>query len=167
MRPWIAAGLAAALLAAAPAIADQHHFEFMNTERIGALRIGMAEAEIKRVLPGPPQKGREAYEAADGMFRQQWTYAKQGLVLSVSSDRKGGAKSIDGVLCRAACTLRTARGIGIGSPLAEVEKAYAAEFNQDESKLPGIFVAGSIYGGLVLNFKAGTVSAMHLGAVAE
>jgi len=166
MRPPILAALAAAILAAPPAAADKHHFEFMNKERVGELRIGTTQAEIARLLPGQPRRGREVYEAADGMYRQKWTYARHGIVLSVSSDKKGAPKTVDGITCGTRCTLKTARGIGIGSPLADVQKAYAAEYNKDESK-PDIFVAGSMYGGLILNFKGGKVSAFFLGAAAE
>ena len=166
MRLPILAALAAAILAAPPAAADKHNFEFMNKERIGELRMGSTQADIARLLPGQPQRNRERYEAADGMYRQTWTFPRHGVVLRVSSDKKGAPKTVDGITCGPRCALKTSRGIGIGSPLADVQKAYAAEYNKEESK-PDIFVAGSIYGGLILNFKGGKVSAFFLGAAAE
>lgn len=166
MRLPILAALAAAIFAAPPAAAQKDDFAFMNKERVGELRIGTTQAEIARLLPGQAQRGRERYEAADGMYRQKWTYAGQGIVLSLSADKKGAPKTVDGITCGTRCTLKTTRGIGIGSPLADVQKSYAAEYNTDESK-PDIFVAGSMYGGLILNFKGGKVSAFFLGAAAE
>lgn len=166
MRLPVLAALGAAILAAPPAAADKHHFEFMNKERVGELRIGTTQAEIARLLPGQPQRGRERYESADGMYRQKWIYARHGIELSVASEKKGAPKSADGIACKARCALKTARRIGIGSPLADVQKAYAAEYNKDESK-PDIYVAGSIYGGLIFNFQGGKVSAFFLGAAAE
>jgi hypothetical protein len=166
MRYLPAAALAAALLAAGPAVADKHHFEFMNKERIGELRIGLPEAAVRRALPGQPQRTREKLQEADGRYVLWWKYPKQGIELLMGSDKKGAAKQIATISCRAPCALRTSRGIGIGSALADVQKAYAAEFNKEDSK-DGVFVAGSIYGGLIFDFKAGKVSAMFLGPAAE
>lgn len=166
MRHLPAAALAAALLAAGPAAADKHHFEFMNKERIGALRIGMSEAEVRRALPGQPRRTREQFQAADGRYVLRWKYPEHGIELVMGAEKKGAAKQIDTIRCQGSCTLRTARGVGIGSALADVEKAYAAEFNKEDSG-KDVFVAGSIYGGLIFNFKAGKVSAMLLGAAAE
>ena len=166
MRMPILAALAVAVFAASPAVAQKDNFEFLKKETIGELRMGTTQAEVARLLPGQPQRNRERLEEADGKYRQKWTYARQGIVLSMSSDKKGAPKIVDGITCDARCTLKTSRGIGIGSSLADVQKAYAVEFNKEESKLPGSYVAGSIYGGLILNFKGGKVSAFFLGAAA-
>jgi len=166
MRRSIAAALAI-LAFAAPAAADKHHFEFMKKETVGPLRLEMTEAQVSQAVPGKPARGREQKWEADGLFHQKWTWGTQGLELGMASEKKGGAKTLESIKCTARCTLKTGRGIGIGSTLAEVQKAYAAEFNKEDSKLPGNFVAGSIYGGLILNFRGGKVSAMFLGAAAE
>lgn len=164
------AGLCALALlapAAAQQKSDEEVFKLMKSEKIGALRIGAPEAEVKRAVAAQPKRTREVFQAADARYVQRWTFARQGLTLRMGSDKKGAAKEIDAIECAARCALRTARGIGIGSALADVQKAYAAEFNKEESKLPGVFVAGTIYGGLILNLKGGKVSAMFLGAAAE
>jgi hypothetical protein len=142
-------------------------FKLMKTEKIGALRLEMKEAQIKQVLPKAPARSAEKLWGADGQYHSKWTYAAQGLTLGMVAEKKGGAKSLESIGCSARCTLKSARGIGIGSTLADVQKVYAAEFNKEESTLPGHFVAGTIYGGLIFNFKAGKVSAMYLGAAAE
>ena len=165
------AGLAALALAATAAAetkkSEEELFKLMKTEKIGELRLEMTEAQIKQVLPAAPKRSAEKLWGADGRYHSRWTYSAQGLTLGMVADKKGGPKSLESIGCDGRCTLKTTRGIGIGSTLAEVQKAYAAEFNKEESKLPGIFVAGTIYGGLILNFKAGKVSALYLGAAAE
>lgn len=172
MRQATAAGLAGlALFALATASAAQQKtedaaFKFMKSERLGALKLDMTGAEIAKLLPAKPARAREQLWGADGQYHQKWSYRAQGLTLGMVSEKKGAAKTLESITCAARCTLKTSRGIGLGSPLADAQKAYAAEFNKEESK-PGVFVAGSIYGGLVLNFKAGKVSAMFLGAAAE
>ena len=165
------AGLAALALAA-PAAAeakksDEELFKLMKIERIGELRLTMKEAEIKQHLPKAPARSAEKLWGADGQYHSKWTYSAQGLALGMVAEKKGGAKSLESIDCSARCTLKTTRGIGIGSTLADVQKAYAAEFNKEDSELPSVFVAGTIYGGLILKFKAGKVSAMFLGAAAE
>jgi hypothetical protein len=173
MRLHFAAGLAAiAFFAfAAPAAAqqktDEELFKLVKTERIGALHIGMTEAQVKQLLSAKPARGADRHWAADGQYHQKWTYAREGLTLTMVSEKKGGAKMVETIDCGARCTLKSTRGIGIGSTLADVQKAYAAEFNKDESKLPGVFVAGTVYGGLIFNFKGGKASQMFLGAAAE
>lgn len=169
-RPWILATAAAMLAAPAlglssPALADDD-FKLMKAETIGALKVGMAEADLRKIIPAQPQRGRDAYRGADGLYQQKWTYPKQGLSLWMVSEKARQPKSIDSITCTAGCTLRTARGIGIGSAEADVQKAYAAEFNKEESKA-GVFVAGSIYGGLIVNTKGGKVTSLFLGAAAE
>jgi hypothetical protein len=171
------AGLASvvvvALAAFAPAGASAQQkgedaaFKFMKSEKLGELKLEMPEAEIAKLLPAKPARGREQLWGADGQYHQKWTYGAQGLTLGMVSEKMGAAKSLESITCAARCALKTSRGIGLGSTLADAQKAYAAEFNKEESTKPGVFVAGSIYGGLILNFKGGRVSAMFLGAAAE
>jgi hypothetical protein len=160
--------LLAAILAVAPgqASADQHHFKFMQAERIGGLAIGTKAAEIGKHLSGQPVKSAEKNQAADGMWVQRWVFKDRGVTLGMESERRGGAKRIASITCEARCTLKTARGIGVGSPAADAIRAYAAEHNKEDSK-PSTFVAGSIYGGLILELKDGKVTRLFLGAAAE
>jgi hypothetical protein len=174
MRFHLAAGFAglAIFALAASAAAQQKSedaaFKFMKGEKFGALKLDMTEAEIAKLLPAKPVRSREQLWGADGQYHLKWSYRAQGLTLGMVSEKKGGTKTLESITCDVRCTLKTARGIGLGSSLADAQKAYAAEFNKEDSTKPGVFVAGSIYGGLVLNFnKAGKVSAMFLGAAAE
>ena len=159
--------LAFAVSAPAQQKSEEELFKLMKTEKIGELRIGLTEAQVKQVLPAKPARGPDRHWAADGQYHQKWTYAREGVKLTMVSEKKGGPKTVEMIDCYARCTLKTSRGIGIGSTLADAQKAYAAEFNKEESKLPGVFVAGTIYGGLILNFKAGKATTVFLGAAAE
>ncbi|HEY7608897.1 MAG TPA: hypothetical protein VIF14_06670 [Alphaproteobacteria bacterium] len=172
MRLSLAAGVVAGIAALASGAGAQQKsedemFKLMKSERIGALRLDMTEAQVKQILTARPVISREQLWGADGQYHLKWTYGAQGVRLGLVSEKKGGPKIVESIDCTARCTLTSARGIGIGSTLADVQKAYAAEFNKDESKLPQLFVAGTIYGGLLLKFKAGKVSSMFLGAAAE
>jgi hypothetical protein len=78
----------------------------------------------------------------------------------------GAPKSIASIVLTTPSRLSTTRGIRIGSTAKAVMKAYKAEWERESSK-PDIFVAGSIYGGLIFNFQNGKVSKIFLGAAAE
>jgi hypothetical protein len=165
----VAAALLAIPAAAAPAGAEtpeQAGERLMREDGIGPLRLQMTEAAIRRVLPDRPRRTKDVYEAADGMYRLRLIYARQGLVLALATEKKGAPHHLDAISCKPGCGLRTRRGIGIGSPAAKVGAAYAAEFNKEESK-PDLFVAGTIYGGLIFRLASGKVSEIFLGAAAE
>ncbi len=73
---------------------------------------------------------------------------------------------IDSMTLTGPGTLQAQRGIGIGSPEAEVAKAYGS-FRNAESSTPERFVAGSNFGGVILSFEQGRVSGIFIGAASE
>src|SRR4051812_47329402 len=85
----------------------------------------------------------------------------------MASDAKNGAKTVATITATAPCALETARGIRIGSSIAEVTKAYKKVQDKEQSVAGKSFVAGSIYGGVIFSFKDGKVSQIFIGAAAE
>jgi hypothetical protein len=88
----------------------------------------------------------------------------------MTSESGGGPKEIDRVIVRSPSTLRTKRGIHIGSTEQDVIKAYGGCQDEDgriHTKRGEQFVAGSIYGGIAFSFRNGRVSEILLGAAAE
>ncbi len=86
------------------------------------------------------------------------------------SSTPGGEKVIGSIGITAPSTLKSQRGIGSGSPEADVFRAYE-KFRAADSEgfgEPGrIFVVNSIYGGMIFTFSDGKVSELFLGAVFE
>ena len=158
--------IALAALLAGPAAGAEDEFALLRSERIGDLREGLSESALKGKIDCQPTRGRETLWGADGAWHQDWVYKDCGLVLGMSSEKKGGRKSIESISVSAPSTLRTKRGIKIGSTTAEVKKAYQRYWNKGDSE-DGDFVAGSIYGGLIFTFERGKVTAIFLGAAAE
>jgi hypothetical protein len=139
-----------------------------TAERIGGLRLGQPAGEVAAAVACAPQKGREAYEGATGEYVATWTMPACGVALKMSGPKKGGPKTVAGVTVTAPSVLATGRGIRIGATEAAVTAAYGRYRDREGASRPGrTFVAGSIYDGLIFDFKNGKVVRIFLGAAAE
>jgi ribose 5-phosphate isomerase len=141
-------------------------FAAMKKERIGGLGIGTPAAALLKALGQPSKKGKVVHQGADGNFVQTWTFATQGVEVGMTSGKRGGAQTIDSITLKGPSTLKTARGIGVGSTLADLARAYGAEKNAEESNAEA-FVVGSIYGGVIFRLAKEKVTEIFLGAAAE
>jgi hypothetical protein len=142
-------------------------FPLLKEERLGELRLGLTEKEVKAKIPCKLKKGQEEYWAATGDFVQKWEYPDCGITLDLSSEGKGGQKTVSAILVKSPSLLQTKRGIGIGSTEQEVAAAYGDCQDKEMSESGRSFVAGSVYGGLIFSFEHGRVSSIFLGAGAE
>lgn len=135
-------------------------------ETIGDLRIGAPAATVKKALGAPTKKSKIQLQEADGSYVQTWEYPAKGIALQMAAESSRGAQTIATIEIKAPCTLKTARGIGIGSALTELTRAYGADRNAEESD-DGAFVVGSSYGGVIFKLAAGRVERIFVGAAAE
>ena len=142
-------------------------FTLLREERIGTLRIGLSAGEVKKRIHCTLKRGPEELWGADGAYHQKWEYVGCGITLGMVSEKKGAPKSIESISLVSPSILSTKWDIRIGSTEQEVMKAYKSQWNREDSKHFGGFVAGSIYGGVMFNFKNGKVSRIFLGAAAE
>jgi hypothetical protein len=157
-------GIAAALAMQTSLWAD----EFLSErESLGKLKIGQKAAEVVEILGKPEAKGKDAMWEAIGEWVQEWKYPAQGVSLQMSAPKQNGTRSVLSLTARGACQFATARGIKIGSSEAEVRKAYGSVQDKEQSAAGKTFVAGSIYGGVIFQFKGGKVSEIFIGAAAE
>ncbi|MBF0498061.1 MAG: hypothetical protein HQK58_16040 [Deltaproteobacteria bacterium] len=169
MLVWTAFSGLTAWSATAPGPPDAPGSQFNSRgEKIGELRLNLPEKAVIRNIPCRPKKSKEIFEAATGEYVQMWKYAECGIVLKMSSDHKGGAKAVASIIVSGPCKLVTSRGIHIGSTESEVIRAYGRYGDQEGNTVKGKrFVAGSIYDGMVFDFKGGRVVGIFLGAGAE
>ena len=142
-------------------------FELLKEERIGDLRIGLSEKGIRKAIPCPLKRGPDTWWGADDAYHQEWKFVDCGIRLSMASENKGAAKSVESIEIVSPSNLGTKKNIRIGSAKQEVIKAYKSHWNKEDSKLSGGFVAGSIYGGLMFTFENNKVTSIFLGAAAE
>lgn len=136
-------------------------------DSLGGLALGQSAEAVIKVLGKPQSKGRDVEWEAIGEWVQEWHFPKQGLTLAMNSEKKSGAKTILSITAESPCQLITSRGIRIGSTEAAVAKAYRDVQNKEEGEPGKLFVAGSIYGGVMFHLKAGKVVQIFIGAAAE
>lgn len=163
-KPYIAA-LLLVLVGNAPAVADE--FALLKAERIGPLRVDQPDAEAERLIPCPVQRGPVEFWGADGEYHQAWTAPDCGLTLDLSATEPDGPQTVRAITLTAPSVWTTARGISMGRTEAEVMTAYGRDRNAEESQAGQLFVAGSVYGGLLFSFEGGRVTQLFLGAAAE
>ena len=148
-----------------PVLADE--FDFIKTEQIGELSLGLSEKSLKNKLHCAFKRDEDIEWAADGAYHQTWHCKEAGLSFDMVSNHKGGNKTIASITVTAPSTLKTKRGIQIGNSESAVTKAYQKERNAEDSQPKQLFVAGSVYGGLMFEFKNDKVESIFLGAGAE
>ncbi len=140
----------------------------LASERIGGLGLGAAAATVAAAVPGCRwTHGTERFWPADALHHQNWDSTGCGLRLDMVAEQAGGPQRVGSIRLTPPSPLRTSRGVGIGSTEAEVRRAYGREWNAEDSRQAGAFVAGSLYGGLVVTFRQGRVVSLFLGAAAE
>lgn len=149
---------------------DEKTEAMLKAENLGGLTLDLSEKAVLEKLGKPEKKGKVVLQGADDMYVQTWDYPSKGLSLNMTSAKKTGPMTVASFSAVAPCKSATAKGIAIGSPASAVRKAYGAFENQEEGKQLGksdIFVAGSIYGGIIFDFSGGKVTRIFFGAAAE
>jgi hypothetical protein len=86
--------------------------------------------------------------------------------VTMRADKRAGAQTVDSITVSAPSTLKTSRGIGVGSTLAELQRAYGADRNPEESNATS-FVVGSEFFGVIFVLADGRVRQIFVGAAAE
>lgn len=168
-RP-LSASFALLFLFAIGALMPQSHAaekKKLSEESFGKLVLGGKAKDLLTLLGKPEVIGTETRWEAIGQWVQEWRFPTRGLTINMASDQKNGQKHILNITATAAGKLTTARGIGIGSTEAEVRKAYQDVQDKSASEPGALFVAGSVYDGILFTIKEGKVARIFLGAAAE
>jgi hypothetical protein len=138
--------------------------DLMAKETIGGLSIGAASDKVTEVAGAAKKKSRPEMSEGLGVYVTLWTYRDTGLEVWMSAEKKKGPYRVLTLRIARPSTLKTSKGIGIGSPLAELEKAYPRNASESSAEQ---FVAGTMYGGLLFEIANGKVDSIFLGASAE
>lgn len=166
LRTFLTLCLAVALPHALLAKDDAKTDAMLKSENLGGLKLDLSEKAVLEKLGKPEKQGKVVLQEADGMYVQEWSYPSKGLRLAMKSSKKTAPKTLASFTASAPCKLATAKGVTLGSPASAVRKAYGAFENKEEGNAD-MFVAGSIYGGILFDFSGGKVSRIFYGAAAE
>ncbi|MBI1343557.1 MAG: hypothetical protein GC171_11540 [Terrimonas sp.] len=133
---------------------------------IGDLVLGMKTSPIMRMFGRPDSVSKTGLWPGDGLMHQDWLYRSRGISLNMAMEEGQKDMFISSITVKKPCTLKTQRGIGIGSVYAEVMMAYEKEIDQSLSK-KNVIVIGSIYDGIIVSFENDKASNIFIGAAAE
>jgi hypothetical protein len=140
-----------------------------DNERIGELALGDTAASVVARYGEPASRSEPIEYGATGDNVSTWAWPAHGLKVDISLGDAAGGGTVLSISVEAPSTLTTSRGVGIGTPRAEVERIYA-EHQTEESRASTddtTFLVGSLYGGTFFWFADGAVTSMFVGAAAE
>ena len=136
-------------------------------ESLFILNNSLLDDEVVKLFGEPETKSEAIVWGADGLEHQDWYYSSKGIDLGFirNDENKQVVFSIN---LQSLCTLKTSRGIGIGSTKDEVRKAYEHEINPEENSIDSSeIVVGSVYGGLIFILENDLVTSIFIGAAVE
>lgn len=162
MKPLRLALTALLLLATAClAPAQGNANDLLSKESLGGIKIGMTEKALgavigKAAIKKSPskQEGRDGYEV--------WDCPAKGLSIEMGSPEGDQGRPVVTFTATKECPFATAKGIKIGSTLAQVRKAYGKLHENG----PDNFLAGNAADsvGIFFTIKDGKVAEMFFGA---
>jgi len=140
----------------------------IDIESFGDIKLRQPYSETLKVLGEPDSKSEAIEWAADGLLHEDWRWRDKGLMLNMSSDKNNvsGTMAVFSIIATTPCTLKTKAGLGIGSSYTEVQEAYKKDIDPEATDMTQITV-GSVYGGIIFNFKNNKAERVFLGAEAE
>ncbi len=133
---------------------------------VGDLVLGLSHTKVIELLGQPGSKDKAIEWGADGMMHQNWFYKAQGISLNMDSNKDMKDQAVSSITITSPCTFKTKKNIGIGSTYQQVMAAYEKEIDKSSSDKTKI-VVGSIYGGIIIDFKNDKAENIFIGAAAE
>jgi hypothetical protein len=134
----------------------------LDTETIGGLKIGADEKAILAALGAPKHKDKAVQEGATMEYASDWTWPTASINMVSDTGKPPWKARLISV--SKTSTLETTQHIHLGSTRADVEKAYKRS-EEDDGK-PDQFLVGSVYGGLLFEFKKDRVVTISMGPFA-
>lgn len=145
-----------------------HFVQLQQTDlnHIGELVLGMSSAAVIKKLGQPESTSTVEVWGADGLSHQDWEFPSKGISLNMIRSDKEALFEIFSIRIASPCNFKTNKNIGIGNSNQEVTSAYTDEIDKTASD-ENIITVGSLYGGIILEFKENKAVKIFLGAAAE
>ena len=139
--------------------------DLLEKENIGEIKLGLNIKVVETIIGSPSEKTVPTEWGADGLNHQTFKYSTQGIELDLIQ-KPDSSFSVDMITITSPCKYKTAGGIGIGSGLEDVKKAYLSYIDPNSSNENEI-IAGTVYGGIIFKFAGQKVRSIFIGAAAE
>lgn len=133
---------------------------------VGELSLGLGQTTITGLLGQPESKSTAEKWDVDGLIHQDWFYQSKGIMVNMESDNTAADPTIFSITIISPCGFRTKKNMGIGSTYQEVMAAYENDIDKSFTDKTSITV-GSVYGGIIFNFKNDKAEKIFIGAAAE
>ncbi len=147
---------------------DECFLKRLGDVKIDVFENGGAVTSATKELGEPDTKSERAEMEATGDIVETWTWIKKGISMQVAAaDMTADPTTILSMTVMVTSPFKTDRGIGIGSTVKEVEKAYAGAISSPLSDDLPTIVAGSVYEGIFFDFVDDKVNQIFVGAGAE
>jgi hypothetical protein len=140
-------------------------FYLEKNESFGEIKTGLEAKALLKMMGTPDDKTNAEMCEADGAYHQTWDYSKQGIKLDMIG-KPDSVQVINMITISEPCTLKTKKGIGIGSSLQEVTDAYKEAIDTAYHSSENI-IAGTVYGGMQFGIENKKVKSIFIGASAE
>jgi hypothetical protein len=140
-------------------------FELEKNEKIGQLQFGLSYEKVIELIGEPETKPEYVVSDVDGATYKNIDYNKKGIFLSFEM-KEDSTTELSSIEIKEPCNMMTTKNVGIGSTFEDVKKAYNGLINPEGSGQETL-VVGTVYGGLVFNFKDSKVQRVYIGASAE
>tara|TARA_R110002096_G_scaffold16898_9_gene57946 strand:- start:68442 stop:69071 length:630 start_codon:yes stop_codon:yes gene_type:complete len=141
--------------------------ELTVNENFSGIRLGSSAGDVQSLFGTPESVSEPEEEAATGDIIWNWAYPAQGVSLTMASATQDAKTSrVSWITIEQPSAIKTALGLGIGSPLEDVRTLYRACMS-DPDAVPSMaspsIVIGSPYNGLWIEVADGKVRSMALG----
>ena len=137
----------------------------LEQEELGGLKPGMTGKAVIAVLGKPSSKSKPEVEGATGDVIATWEW-KKAAVRAVVADAKK-KPIVRNLQLGSGARLKTKKGVGIGSTLAELDAAYAAVRRPSDDGENRSYLVGTLYDGMVFELADGKVTSVYWGVLAE
>jgi hypothetical protein len=132
----------------------------LKNEGIGGVHMGMTGKEVVAILGQPSKKYKIEQEGVRGEFTTRWWWKSQNIGVVFFGATSKSPATVRGITVVGPSQLKTSKGVGIGSPVQDVEAAYSDGHMQPEAK--AAYVVGGEYG-MVFDVSGGKVGAIYWG----
>src|SRR6185369_9004435 len=139
-------------------------FNIMHSEKFGEIGIDLSLEMVVQALGEAETKSDVEVSQVDATNVQTWKYPSKGLEISFSEDENKKWTVVSYSITEKS-TLKSSRGIGIGSSREEVLKAYQKDIVEQSDE--GSIIAGTVYGGIVFWLGEGKVRSIFVGTMAD